>query len=758
MAKYLRTQQFQVLCLLDQKATRDAIIDAVHETLVRRIDRQDRFLFFFAGHGETRTVGGTEAGYLVPYDGTKLTSSLISHNDVYAMSETLGHAKHQLFILDACYGGFLVEVRGRAFDPKIPNYLMEVTSRVARQVITAGGKDQQVVDGGPGNHSLFTGTLLEALKEGEADICYDGYITFSELCTYMLPAAHNRYQTLGVGFLPRHKQGEFVFKSPQAVVEGTHFRPYEPGEEATDPKPEEPNEVVLRSYVVQESEQDDGPAHATKIPPNTVIEADVGHQTDRTDWYRLDFNEPGTLCVRLENTAAEGGTRILGPYTVYDEKQRRAYRGSVHGLRPSQSTESPLISVRPEAPCFLEVTAKKESEAANYRLESRFHPLAWTDTVESNNTRENAQFIPANCGLTALIGYDNDPEDWYCIEMEANGELRIMIDNLHKIGCEAGNLSSMKITDDHQTPLEQFAQHGVQPGQRVESRLVAVSTASRYYVRVAPKSKQASAPYRFNSSFTPLQTRDTREPNGNRGKAQEIKPNEGIIATVGFEGDREDWYRMQLPADGTLRLSIANTHPAGIVNGKLKPVSILDRRRKEMGRIGIHGIQPTGTVKSAPISLSGKATYYVRIGAVSSHALPYHLETTFAPLDYTDDCEPNNKRRQAAEFLDFVEATVGYGKDAEDWYAVSFESAGALNIHVANLHAPEVKQGSLAPIQLCDKSGKRIAPIASHGVNPGQEIPSRPIDIAAGALYYLQILPKKDHSAPYSIDCVFTPE
>jgi len=758
VADYLGTQGFEVVCLLDKKATRQAIIDAVYETVIPKIRRDDRFLFFFAGHGESRAVGGKDLGYLVPYDGSRSTSTLISHNDVYGMSEAMAGVKHQLFVIDACYGGLIIEVRGLPFDPRVPNYLMEVTSRVARQVMTAGGRDQQVVDEGPEGHSVFTGHFLKGLRDGLADAHRDGYITFSELSTYMLPATHNRYQTLGVGFLPGHQQGEFVFKSPQAVTGDTTLRPYKPGETSTTRGANESKEVVLRSYAVQESGQDDDPAHATRIPPNTVVDTSVGDKTDRGDWYRLDFNEPGTLRVRLENTTAGGQTGILGPHTVYDEKQRRTYRGSVHGLRPGQSSESPPISVRPQAPCFLEVTGKRGSETTDYRIESRFHALPWTDTVESNNTREDAQFIPPNCGLTALIGYDNDPEDWYCIEIEENGWLRLMIDNLHQEGCEAGILGSMTITDDHQNPLEQFARHGIRPAQREGSRLVAVSAGNRYYVRVAPKAKQASAPYRFNSSFTPLQTQDAREPNGNRGKAQEIKPDEGLIATVGFKGDREDWYRMQLPADGTLRLSIANTHPTGIVNGKLKPVFILDRRRKEMGRVGSHGIQPTGIIESSPISLSGKATYYVRIGAVPSHAVPYHLETTFAALDYTDDCEPNNKQKQAAELVDFVEATVGYGKDAEDWYAVSFESEGVLNIHVANLHAPEVKQGSLAPMRLCDKNGKRIAPIASHGVNPGQEIPSRPIDIVAGVHYYLQVLPKKDHSAPYSIDCVFSPK
>jgi uncharacterized caspase-like protein len=106
--------------------------------------------------------------------------------ELQTQSEKMGNAKHQLFIMDACYGG-LLGTRAGGVDPSIPNYLREVTRRVARQIITAGGKDQQVVDGGPGGHSVFTAYLLEGLRDGLADANGDGFVTFSELAAYLVP-------------------------------------------------------------------------------------------------------------------------------------------------------------------------------------------------------------------------------------------------------------------------------------------------------------------------------------------------------------------------------------------------------------------------------------------------------------------------------------------------------------------------------------------------------------------------------------------
>jgi hypothetical protein len=85
-------------------------------------------------------------------------------------------------------------------------------------VITAGGKDQQVLDTGPGGHSYFVDLLLEALRDGRADTNGDGYITFNELAAYLIPRASNNLQTPSAGILPGHGAGEYIFKVPGATA------------------------------------------------------------------------------------------------------------------------------------------------------------------------------------------------------------------------------------------------------------------------------------------------------------------------------------------------------------------------------------------------------------------------------------------------------------------------------------------------------------------------------------------------------------
>lgn len=215
---FLERQGFEVTSLYDRDATKTAIISKLQNHLARKVTEDDRIIFFFAGHGYTEELGGKDWGYIVPYHtGQESSASYISMEELRTLAEKMGTAKHQLYIMDSCYGG-LIATRGPGVDVTIPNYLEVVTERKARQIITAGGREQTVLDGGPGGHSVFTGTLLEALAEGLADLNVDGYITFAELAAYLIPRASNAYQTPAAAILPGHGQGEFVFLSPKGGI------------------------------------------------------------------------------------------------------------------------------------------------------------------------------------------------------------------------------------------------------------------------------------------------------------------------------------------------------------------------------------------------------------------------------------------------------------------------------------------------------------------------------------------------------------
>jgi len=216
---FLRSQGFEVKSLYNQQATREKIVGYLENELAQIMGKSDRFVFFFAGHGHTEIFsGGNERGYVVPFDGKDRSSTYLAMSTIRDISDILSAARHQLFIMDCCYGGTLGSRGDQVHvDPRMPDYLEEVVKRKARQILTAGGATQKVLDVGPEGHSVFTGALLRALNDGFGDTNGDGYISFYELSAYMQCAATRPNQTPGVDFLSGHEQGEFIFRNPTKV-------------------------------------------------------------------------------------------------------------------------------------------------------------------------------------------------------------------------------------------------------------------------------------------------------------------------------------------------------------------------------------------------------------------------------------------------------------------------------------------------------------------------------------------------------------
>jgi hypothetical protein len=214
VAKTLRAIGFdEVIEILDKEATRERILTVLGFDLPKNVGPEDRVLIFFAGHGQTESLpDGKEQGYIIPVDGdiSNYFTTAISMQQVREISERIP-AKHILYVMDACYSG---QGFTRAFgvEPAINGYIQKITSMRSVQMITAGGKKEQVVE--LEGHGLFTQYFLRGL-EGEADRDNDKVVTASELGAYLMPQvsrASGNLQTPQYGRLDG--EGEVVFTVP----------------------------------------------------------------------------------------------------------------------------------------------------------------------------------------------------------------------------------------------------------------------------------------------------------------------------------------------------------------------------------------------------------------------------------------------------------------------------------------------------------------------------------------------------------------
>jgi uncharacterized caspase-like protein len=208
-ADHLEKRGFKVTLLLGDDATKREVLRQLQTQLPQKVGADDRFIFYFAGHGQTQTLGrGKKLGYIVPADGTQSAGqdewhTYLSMRELRSLLTEHILSKHTLLIFDSCFSG-LMFARGGLRRPNLgaKSYL----KRRGVMAITAGGEGELALDG------LFTPTLIQALS-GEADENEDGITSFQEIALYTQREVNVRQDEQNPQFGVISGIGQMIFRS-----------------------------------------------------------------------------------------------------------------------------------------------------------------------------------------------------------------------------------------------------------------------------------------------------------------------------------------------------------------------------------------------------------------------------------------------------------------------------------------------------------------------------------------------------------------
>jgi hypothetical protein len=211
----------KVYLLTNYAATPDRIRQLMDEVIPKLVvGRNDRFVFYFSGHGTQRPVGDKILGYLVLSDaGQTEYSKMISMDSVGEWDRILEPINQVLFVLDSCFSG----AAGIQIKSSPEEMQLKRLSKYAHHLITAGTANQTSVAsvklwGG----SLFTSAFI-AGASGRADaensdFGKDGIISLKELMDYVgrridAEASTNKAIKMSpeVFALQASSEGEFFF-------------------------------------------------------------------------------------------------------------------------------------------------------------------------------------------------------------------------------------------------------------------------------------------------------------------------------------------------------------------------------------------------------------------------------------------------------------------------------------------------------------------------------------------------------------------
>jgi hypothetical protein len=244
--------------------------------------------------------------------------------------------------------------------------------------------------------------------------------------------------------------------------------------------------------------------------------------------------------------------------------------------------------------------------------------------LEPNNSKATASAVRANTTTDGAVGSLFDGVDWLKIHLTAPGILAIRLTNMGRAG---DGLDVQIVTGDSDMVTRDFPRFS-DTGSSDTVGTFNVN-AGDVWLRLAPSGFLGSCSYRITPVYTPVAVSDKGEPNGSKTTATRLI--DSVTATVGFNGDMDDWYVIEPPFAGSFTVTLTNLHPSLMPPIQGSDVSLGIYRDVGGGRIEAvttGGAEPSNSTTSELIQFGATPRFYVVVQTyylLPLGAAPYRL-------------------------------------------------------------------------------------------------------------------------------------
>ncbi|MEO9819905.1 MAG: SUMF1/EgtB/PvdO family nonheme iron enzyme [Paracoccaceae bacterium] len=170
--------------LTDDMVSKERLEELMVDDFRELVGENDRFLFYWSGHGETLGDGPGSRGFLPLKESRKgRFSSMVSMDDIGDWDSYID-AHQVLYLMDSCFSGLV----GAAPQSDLADITRAQLSGPSRHVITAGRGDEQTIAVDQLGGSVFTHALLKGLRgaaDAENALGKDGLVSVGELKGYL---------------------------------------------------------------------------------------------------------------------------------------------------------------------------------------------------------------------------------------------------------------------------------------------------------------------------------------------------------------------------------------------------------------------------------------------------------------------------------------------------------------------------------------------------------------------------------------------
>jgi hypothetical protein len=291
-------------------------------------------------------------------------------------------------------------------------------------------------------------------------------------------------------------------------------------------------------------------------------------------------------------------------------------------------------------------------------------------------------------------------------------------------------------------------------GNNATLTIVHLSPGATYFVSAVRNN--GSGDFTLSNVYTPQAIVNDVEPNNTFDTGLDLAMPTSVTGHIGYSRasyndlDVEDWYKLTVPQDGNLQLTLTQTSAS---QAHIQFYDSDGTTRPLQSAVPATGNNATLTIPH----LAPGATYYIRIIRDSGYG-GYTLSGTLTSPPQSNDAEPNNSALQATRTLSFATATqghIGYSRtsyndlDTEDWYKLTVSQDANVTLTLTQTSA------SQAYLQFYDSDGttlKRETSIPATGNNATLTI----THLGAGTIYYVRVLRNNGYGG-YTLTGALTP-
>ena len=449
--------------------------------------------------------------------------------------------------------------------------------------------------------------------------------------------------------------------------------------------------TLVAPAFTNDTEPNNSTGDAIILPETQIAQGQLYFQHgDNVDIYRTDLSSDGVMHIAME--AEQAGTSTTGTLQVIlftsNSTVLETWNVPVGANSVPISTALSKTCRGNTSPYYLQLIAS--DCGTSYRFSYSVTPPLFAQDPEPNNSTSQAVPLPATQTADGHLNfYFGDNLDIYRLNLTTDGVLHVAFEAEH---ADASTTETIQIylSNSVGTILKTWTAPVGANSIAVSSihDMTCLGTVIPYYLSVA--SSACGASYHMSYTMTPPLFANDVEPNGSTGQAIVLPPSTQTTGRLNFNaGENLDYYRINLPTDGVLNVTIEAEH-AGLstIETVAAYISLSTGTTLATWNAAV-GAGSSPTSNSFSLSCRGTNNPYYLILASNVCGVSYRVSWTVTPPVYANDPEPNNSTPGTPMDLNAGEQQghIGfYNLGDADYYAFT-HPGGPWSVTVSAEHA-----------------------------------------------------------------------